>query len=183
MGSFAGNADYQGVMSQEVAFTIAPPTTANLATPIVHVVLPAGSTSNSYTYTGVAPVVTATVAGTIANVDNTQTASLEGVTPSLVFRDINGNALTGAPTDAGTYTIVGTFAGSADYKTANASVTFTIAKATPTLTVTSVTVPYDGSSNGRHRVRYGCGRSGAANLQPDLFLGHYHAEQPAGERR
>ena len=42
-----------------------------------------------------------------------------------------------APTAAGTYTVAATFPGSADYASVKtAAVTFTIAKATPTITVT-----------------------------------------------
>ncbi len=43
-----------------------------------------------------------------------------------------------APVDAGTYTAVASFAGSADYSSATQSVTFTIAQATPQLKITPV---------------------------------------------
>ena len=45
-------------------------------------------------------------------------ASLEGVTPSLTYysgTSATGTALTGAPTTAGTYTVLASFAGSTDY--------------------------------------------------------------------
>ncbi len=82
------------------------------------------------TYNGSAFTATATVAGVLTGVDNTPSASLEGVTPTLTYyagSSASGTPLSGAPVDAGTYTVVASFAGSADYVSANSTpVTFTI---------------------------------------------------------
>jgi hypothetical protein len=66
-------------------------------------------------------------------------ASLEGATPSLIYysgTSVSGTALSGAPTTAGTYTVLASFAGSTDYSSGSASATFSIGKATPSVTVT-----------------------------------------------
>jgi hypothetical protein len=56
------------------------------------------------------------------------------------------NPLLGAPADAGTYVVVGCFGGNTNYNAAqSAPVTFTIAKATPTVSVTDAGGSYTGS--------------------------------------
>jgi uncharacterized repeat protein (TIGR03803 family)/autotransporter-associated beta strand protein len=71
----------------------------------------------------------------VTDANATQAASLEGVAPSLAYyagsRTVGQLAtavpLPGVPTDAGTYTVAASFAGSADYAAAqSAPVTFTI---------------------------------------------------------
>ncbi|HYT91022.1 MAG TPA: Ig-like domain repeat protein [Gemmataceae bacterium] len=87
-------------------------------------------------FTGSAFAATATVTGVLTGVDDTPAASLEGVTPTLIYyagSSASGTPLAGAPTQAGTYTVVAAFAGSADYTAASASTTFTISKVAPTL--------------------------------------------------
>ena len=71
-------------------------------------------------------------------------ASLGGVTPTHTY--YNGNILTpaeelsGAPINAGTYTVVAAFAGNTTYASASASTTFTIAPGTPHVSVNPVTL-------------------------------------------
>ena len=76
--------------------------------------------------------------------------SLEGVTPTLTYYAGNtatGTALSGAPSLAGTYTVVANFAGSTDFKSATSTpATFTIAQATPAVTVSDAGGTYTGSS-------------------------------------
>ncbi|MGA2440237.1 MAG: fibronectin type III domain-containing protein [Tepidisphaeraceae bacterium] len=56
------------------------------------------------------------------------------------------NPLRGAPADAGTYVVIGSFGGNSNYNAAqSAPVTFTIAKATPTVSVTDAGGSYTGS--------------------------------------
>ena len=119
VASFAGSADYAAGQSAPVTFTIAK------ATPKVSVSDAGG------TYSGAAFPATATVAGVVSGVDTTPAASLEGTGLTLAY--YAGSAATGtgtatAPSSAGTYTVVASFAGSADYAAAQSGpVTFTIA--------------------------------------------------------
>ena len=77
---------------------------------------------------------------TVAGVDGIAAASLQGVFPTLSYYvgtsvDLNG-LLTSAPTDAGTYTVVAHFAGSANYTPAiSEALSFVIAPAALTVTV------------------------------------------------
>jgi hypothetical protein len=89
------------------------------------------------TYDGVAFSATATVAG----VSGTPASSLEGVSPTLTYY-AGATALPGAPAGAGTYTVVATFAGSADYGAASASTTFTITPALLTVTANNTSKVY-----------------------------------------
>ncbi len=89
------------------------------ATPTVTV------TDGGGTYNGTAFIATATVQG----VSGPAASSLEGVTPTLTYyvgSDTTGMQLSGAPTAAGTYTVVATFIGSPDYSAASTSTTFVI---------------------------------------------------------
>jgi len=93
------------------------------------------------TYNGSPFAATATVAGVVLGVDSTPGASLEGVAPTLTYyagATAAGTPLLNAPTDAGTYTALASFAGSADYSAAQSTpVTFTIGRATAKITMTS----------------------------------------------
>jgi hypothetical protein len=102
----------------------------------------AGGTFNGQPYPAAA-----TVAGVITGVDNTPAAGLEGVSPALTYYAGNsaaGTPLAGAPTQAGAYTVVTSFAGSADYAAASASAMFSIAQATPTISVSDAGGTYTG---------------------------------------
>src|SRR5207244_3289257 len=71
----------------------------------------------------------ATVAGVIPGLDATPAATLEGVGLTLTYfagTSATGTPLPGAPSAVGTYTALASFAGSADYAAASATVTFTI---------------------------------------------------------
>ena len=96
------------------------------------------------TFNGSAFAATATVAG----VDGAPDRSLEGVSPTLLYytgSDTSGTGSASAPVTAGTYTVVASFAGSADYAAAQSQpVTFTITKAAPTVTVTDAGGTYNG---------------------------------------
>jgi hypothetical protein len=113
-------------------------TTATATTAInVTKATPSVNVTDGGTYSGAAIAATATVAGVVAGVDATPAASLEGVSPALTYyagTTATGTPLPGAPTSVGTYTVVASFPGSADYLAATAQVTFTINQATPTLT-------------------------------------------------
>ncbi len=121
LASFAGSTDYS-TGSTSTTFTI------SQATPTVSVF------DNSGTYTSSAFSANDTVAG----VSHTAGTSLETVTPSLTYysgTSVSGTGTTSAPTTVGTYTVLASFAGSADYTTASMSTTFSITKATATVTV------------------------------------------------
>jgi hypothetical protein len=74
-----------------------------------------------------------------------------GVTVSGLYPDffppdsVTYNSSPDSPANAGTYTVVATFNGTAVYEAATASKTFTIHKATPTVTVNGGTFTYDGA--------------------------------------
>ncbi len=100
----------------------------------IHAALPTVNVTDAGgIYNGQPFPATATVAGVVAGVDSTPAASLEGVTPTLSYyagSSATGTAFAAAPAQAGTYTVVASFAGSTDYTAASASTTFTIAQAT-----------------------------------------------------
>ncbi len=109
------------------------------ATPTVTVNALAG------TYTGAPIAATATVTG----VNGTAAASLEGVTPTLTYYAGSGTAGTDlgavAPSGVGTYTVVASFPGSADYAPAqSAAATFVIA---PVITRSTATIALTSSAS------------------------------------
>ena len=62
------------------------------------------------------------------------------------------NGSTDNPVNAGTYTVVATFNGTAIYEAATATRTFVIRKAMPTVTVNGGTFTYNGSAASGHRL-------------------------------
>ena len=101
VATFPGSNDYTSA-SQSVSFTI------GQATPSVSVSVSSG------TYTGSPFTATATV----TDVNGNTAGSLEGVTPTVTYyagSDTTGTPLSSAPSGVGTYTVVASFAGSADY--------------------------------------------------------------------
>ena len=78
---------------------------------------------------------------TVTGVGGPAGSSLEGVAPTLVYyagTTAAGTPLSGAPIDAGTYTVVARFPGSADYSPGqSAPVTFTIGRASPSIALLS----------------------------------------------
>ncbi len=133
LASFASSTDYTSG-SNSTTFTITP------ATPTV------GVTDASGPYTAAAFTGTATVAG----VNHTVVASLEGVTPTLTYYTgtsvSTSTQLSGAPTALGTYTVLASFANSTDYTSASASTTFTVSRATPTVSVSDLGGTASGST-------------------------------------
>jgi hypothetical protein len=101
------------------------------------------------TLTPVAPTVNVTDAGgsytgasypatpTVAGIDNISGIGLQNVYPTLAYYDANGNLLSGAPTQGGTYSVTATFPGSTDYTSASATTSFTITQANSTITLAS----------------------------------------------
>jgi len=73
-------------------------------------------------------------------------AKLDGITPTLTYYSgnlvISTHQLSGAPINAGTYTVVAAFAGNATYSSASVFTTFTIARGTPQVSVKPVTLTY-----------------------------------------
>ena len=75
--------------------------------------------------------------------------SLEGVSPTLAYYSgsaATGSPLSGAPSTAGTYTVVANFAGSIDYASGSTNSTFTIAQASPSITLSDGGGTFRGSA-------------------------------------
>ena len=117
VASFAGDSTYTAGDSSPTTFQI------TVATPTV-TAADAGGVFNGSPF-----MATATVTG----VSGTAAASLEGITPTFIYYTgtiATGTPLSGAPSAIGTYTVVASFAGSADYASATSSpVTFKITAA------------------------------------------------------
>ena len=128
VASFAGSTDYAAA-SNQTTFTI------TKATPLVMATDAGGIFSGS----------AFAAAGTVTGVSGIPAASLENVTPTLTYYTWNtagGTASAAVPTTAGTYSVTAAFAGSTDYAAATSQTTyFTIAKATPTITINDPTSP------------------------------------------
>ena len=74
--------------------------------------------------------------------------TVSGLHPDFFPADsVTYNGVTDNPVNAGTYTVVATFNGTAVYEAATATRTFVIHKATPTVTVTGGTFTYDGTAH------------------------------------
>ncbi len=134
LASFVGSTDYTSG-SASMTFTI------GRAAPTVSV------SDASGTYNGAAYAATDTVAG--VGSQSTASASLEGATPSLTYysgTSATGTASSGAPTTAGTYTVLASFAGSTDYTSGSASTTFTIGRAAPTVNVFDASGTYNSAA-------------------------------------
>jgi len=124
------------------AVQVANVVTFSRAAPVVNV------TDVSGPYNGFAFSATATVAGVVAGVDNTPGPTLETVPVTVAYYAgaVAGvNLLGGAPVHPGTYTVVASFAGSADYTSGSAQTTFQISQATPTVTASATSGTYNGS--------------------------------------
>jgi len=107
--------------------------TVNQATPTIAL------TAQGGTYEGNAFPASVTIAG----YSGTPGSSLEGASPSLsyysgTYSNVSQLAgltpLTGAPVEAGAYTVLARFSGTTDYRAATALTDFTIAQATPLVT-------------------------------------------------
>ena len=136
VATFAGNSDYASASSGSVPFNI------TKATPVV-VATDAGGIYSTSTYPA-----SATVAG--VGTQSTAALTLETVGTTFTYYagdTATGTPLSGAPTTVGTYTVLASFAGSADYAAASNSKTFNITKATASVTVTPYSVTYDGTAH------------------------------------
>ncbi len=133
LANFSGSTDYtSGVASTTFSITKATPTVT---------VSDAGGMANGAVFTA-----TDAVAGVGSQA--TPAASLESVAPSSTYyagTSASGTALTGAPSTAGTYTVVASFAGSTDYTSGTASTTFSITPGAPTITVSDAGGTYNGT--------------------------------------
>ena len=102
---------------------------------------------SSGSYSGAAFSANATVAG--VGSQSAPASSLEAVTPTLTYytgTSASGTPLAQIPSRAGTYTVMASFAGSADYIGASATTTFTISPATLTVAAAGVNKAYDGTT-------------------------------------
>ena len=126
VAAFAGSADYAPAQDGPVTFTI------GQALPTLALTAP------SKVYDGKAYAATATATGVEKKA--VAAATLDGVAVTPIYytgASVTGTPLGGAPTTAGTYTVVAHFAGSTNYHSLDSSpITFSIGQAKPTVTVT-----------------------------------------------
>ena len=78
--------------------------------------------------------------------------------PGLLPLNITYNGSPDAPVNAGTYEVVGSYPGNANYNAATGSTTLTIEKAAATVTATGGTFTYDGQPHARDRFGHRRGR-------------------------
>ena len=121
----SADVDYTNTQSVPVIFVI------SQATPTVAV-------TDGGTYNGHAFAATATVAGVVPGLDSNPSGALEGVPVTLTYY-AGSTELSGAPVNAGTYTVVASFAGSTDYSAASGSSTFVISAAGTSTTLAGPT--------------------------------------------
>jgi RHS repeat-associated protein len=109
--------------------------------------------------TSIAPTISVSDGGTyngqpfigqvsLTGVDGQAHAGLEGIRPRLTYyngTNPSGAGSSQAPIHPGTYTVVASFPGSADYSSATAEATFVISPATPVLSVSDGGGVYNGS--------------------------------------
>jgi DNA-binding beta-propeller fold protein YncE len=130
---FKGSTDYAATQSTPLAFTVNP------ATPTV-TVADAGGTFSGKTFPAKAKVI---------GVSGPAVTSLETVIPTLLYYTgptPTGSGSSAAPSAAGTYTVVASFAGSSDYAPAQSKpLTFIIAQATPIFSIADAGGTYNGS--------------------------------------
>ena len=93
--------------------------------------------------------------------------TVSGMHPDVFAADsLTYNGSSENPVNAGTYTVVATFNGTAVYESATATKTFVIHKATPTVTVNGGTFTYDGAPHGATATVTGVG---GVDLGPALL--------------
>ena len=133
VAAFGGSADYAAVSASTI-FTLAQAAAKLVVTDV------------GGTYNGQPLPATSTVAG----VDTTPAASLEGVSPTFTYFLSNANGsmtlLSGAPSTAGHYEVVAFFAGSADYAAVSRAATFTIKKSAPSFSLLFATTILEGTA-------------------------------------
>ena len=98
------------------------------------------------TYTG-SPIAATALVGTQSIAPST---SLDGVAPTLTYYVVSGDSFTElgttAPTNVGSYIVVASFPGDANYAPSSATASFTITPATLTITATGGSKVYDGTT-------------------------------------
>jgi len=134
VADFFGSAEYTASTSQAVTFAI------SRATPTVNISVAGGIYDDS----------AFNASPTVTGVGGQTASSLEGFAPTPVYYTgsiATGTPLSGAPVHAGTYTVVAEFPGSADYlASTSAPTTFTVAKATPTVSINAAEGTFNGSA-------------------------------------
>jgi hypothetical protein len=167
VASFIGSIDYAPALSSPVKFSI------TRAVPMVSVSIASGH------YTGAAFTATATVAG----LNGSPGPSLEGVTPTLSYytgSKASGKGSSVAPSKIGSYTVLALFAGSTDYAPAlSGPVTFSIAKAIPTLSVSVTAGTYNGKAFTAKATVAGLSGVAAASLESVVPTLKYYAGSTA----
>ncbi len=161
VADFAGSTDYTTGAAQST-FTIAQ------ATPAVSVTDTGGAYSGSVF----------SASDSVQGVTGAAGATLEGVGLTLTYyvgNTATGTPLSGAPSTAGTYTVAADFAGSTDYTTGSAQATFTIAQATPTVSVTDAGGTYSGSAFVATGSVAGDSGVGSSTLEGTSLLLSYYA--------
>jgi hypothetical protein len=125
-----------------------------------------GKASSTTTVTGGTFTYTGTPHGAISS-SVTGDGNLNTTATSFAYY-VGSTLFEGIPTNAGTYTVVATYAGDANHEaSSSAPATITIDKAPMTVTVTSVTKTYDGLAYGGGTVTY----SGFVNNETSSVLG------------
>jgi hypothetical protein len=133
LASFPGSPDYMGAVAI-ADFTI------TRATPIVSIIDAGGL------YDGSAFTASATVAGVNAGVDTSPATELEGVPLTILYYSgtfvtagqlVGLTPLAGAPSHAGSYTVLASFAGSSNYLGTTGLAALTITKGVPQVTWSS----------------------------------------------
>ena len=130
LASFAGNGNYNGDTAEKTV------TIAKAASTVNVVWADTTFDGSSHPATG--------------SVDGVGTPPADLGSPSFTYyagSDTSGTALAGAPTNAGTYTVLASFAGNGNYNGDTAEKTVTIAKAASTVNVVWADTTFDGSSH------------------------------------
>jgi uncharacterized delta-60 repeat protein len=128
--TFSGDTNYTSATSALTAFTIAQATPSVTASA-------AGITYNAAAYPNSDVTVTVTGVG-----DSTIS---DGSVVSYTYYDSVGNQLSGAPTNAGSYSVIAAWSGDANYiGGSSAKAPFTIGQATPTVTASAANITYTG---------------------------------------
>ena len=148
VASFAGDANYTAA-SAEATLTI------DKATPTV------SATGGTFVFDGAAHAATGSVTGVG-----------EATLGPLTFT-YNGSS--DAPVNAGSYAVVASFAGDANYAAASADTTLTINKATPTVSATGGTFAYDAAA---HAATGSVTGVGGASLSPLTFTYNGSSDVP-----
>jgi uncharacterized delta-60 repeat protein len=161
VASYAGNTDYTSA-SATATYTV------GQATPNISITAP------SATYDGTPHGASAPVTGVIG--ENLGTASLM----YYAAASATGTPLASAPVDAGTYTVLASYAGDTDYTSASATATYAISQATPSLTITAANATYDGTAHGASAPVTGVGGVSLGSASLVYYAGSSASGTPLG---